>query len=52
MSVILTDGVVPKLTPAQIKLRNISYRPNSARRKSQKSGPVTVLISSKNYTTA
>lgn len=46
MSVILTEGNVPTLTKEQIKLKNISYRPNSIRKKSQKSGPVTITVMS------
>ena len=50
MSVILTEGSVPTLTAAQRKLRNVSYRPNTARKNSQKSGPVIVIVSSKTAT--
>lgn len=42
MSVILTEGNVPTLTKEQRKLRSLSYKVNSRRRKSQQSGPVTV----------
>lgn len=44
MSVILTEGNVPTLTKEQRKLRNLSYKVNSRRRNSQKSGPVTVTV--------
>ena len=44
MSVILTEGNVPTLTKEQRKLRSLSYKVNSRRRKSQKSGPVTVTV--------
>ena len=43
MSVILTEGNVPKLTKEQLKLKRLSYKPNTRRKNSQKSGPVTVI---------
>jgi hypothetical protein len=44
MSVILTEGSIPTLTKEQLKLRRLSYKVNSRRRNSQKSGPVTVTV--------
>lgn len=43
MSVILTEGNVPTLSKEQRKVRSISYKANSYRKKTQQSGPVTIV---------